>query len=88
MADEPKFIAEIQEDELCVRMLEAGCCMKRPPGTAAQALGALDEEDRASLRRQAIAAINYIRDCINGATMGELMPLPSPTVETGAPHER
>jgi len=58
-------VAEISEAELTCRIIEAAAGMTRPPGTtAAQALAAMDEEDRVRWRRAAVAAMEYWRECI------------------------
>ena len=58
-------IAEIDEFELTVRMIEAAGKMKRPPGkTAREALGASDSETVGSFRRAARAAMLYWQECV------------------------
>jgi hypothetical protein len=65
---EAKYIAPIEEAELAVRLAEARCGLRRPTGsTALQALDAMEEEDRVSWRRAAIAAMEYWRECIENA---------------------
>lgn len=60
------LVGEVDEAELCCRMLEAGNNMKRPAGsTAREALAALDPESRAWLRRQAVAALTYMSECFS-----------------------
>jgi hypothetical protein len=60
------LVSEIDADELAVRIIETLGGMKRPPGnSAAQALAGLPAEDRAAAKRAAVAAMTYIRDCIN-----------------------
>jgi hypothetical protein len=63
-----KLIAPISEAELAVRMCEASNNLKRPPGrTAAQALDAMEDDSRNGWRRAARAAMDYWRECIEGA---------------------
>lgn len=61
-----KFIAQIDEVELAVRMIEARTGLKRPEGaTAAAALAVLDVEEQASWRASARAAMTYWRECVS-----------------------
>jgi len=59
-------VAEIDSDELAVRMLEAMLETKRPAGlTATQALEDVDQSHRDSLRRAVRAAMEYWGECIS-----------------------
>lgn len=67
-----KYIAPIEEAELACRMFEAAGRLRRRLGvTAAQALEALGEEDCASWRRAARAAMDYWRECIAKANTSQ-----------------
>lgn len=60
------LVAEIDGDELAVRILEAMMGARRPVGTtAAQALSISDPQSVVMARRAAEAAARYITECIN-----------------------
>lgn len=66
----PDFIltAEIDLNELIVRMVEGLRGDSRPPGmTAAELIAELDPPVRAILERQAIAAADYVVTCCQHA---------------------
>ena len=62
------FVAEIDFAELTLRIAEAACDFRRPPGRDAAAclaeLRASDPETTASFDRIAKAAAGYITECI------------------------
>lgn len=59
------FVAEIDQRELQVRIMEAILEMKRPEGaTAEQALAGMDADSRDASARAAIRALEYFRECI------------------------
>ena len=67
-------VAEIDEAELLVRMIEAAMGRKRPPGmTALEALshfrehGDISEKVFDSLRQMAEAAMSYVDECVDTA---------------------
>lgn len=58
-------IAEIDQRELQLRLIEAMYRVRRPPGpTLTEALAAMDEEDREMSRAGAVAALEYFQECI------------------------
>lgn len=60
------LIAEIDEAELAVRILEAFLWIKRPPGTTAeQALKTGHITTCNGARNAALAAMKYITECVN-----------------------
>jgi hypothetical protein len=64
-----KYIVAVDEAELIVRMIEAHVEMRRPAGkTARQVLDNHTEPDaRAAWQRSARAAMEFWRECIEGA---------------------
>jgi hypothetical protein len=65
-----KFIAEISEAEMAVRIAEAILGLKRPPGkSAAEAMDAMPEGARDDFLRAARAAILYVRESIEQGTL-------------------
>lgn len=61
-----KFIIELDEAELAVRLLEAAGVMKRPPNrSAAECLDDAPEDMRNQFRRMAQAAIIWFGKCTN-----------------------
>jgi hypothetical protein len=65
------FIAELNADELALRLMQIGIGMTAPPGT--NATKALDEAERTwprgmvtafPFRRMAHASLEYFRECI------------------------
>ena len=64
----PKFVAEMDELELCVRMAEVGCSMKRPPGqTAQEAWAELSKEPMSKIfQAQARAAMLFFQEHLDG----------------------
>jgi hypothetical protein len=65
------FIAEVDADDLALRLMQIGIGMTAPPGT--NATKALDEAERTwpagmatgfPFRRMAHASIEYFRECI------------------------
>lgn len=71
MKPKPSFVAEIDADELAVRMAEAVLRMKRAPGlTPAQAVESMPADWGPAFRRAASAAMEYWQECIaNGQTV-------------------
>jgi hypothetical protein len=60
------LVAEIDQEELAVRMIEAMMGIPRPVGlTATQTLGVGDPETAAMALRASETAIRYITECIN-----------------------
>jgi hypothetical protein len=66
-----KFLGEVSEDELSVRLIEAYAGIRRPAGkTAAQALADMDAQFpgmTVPARRQARAAVQYMAECFANA---------------------
>lgn len=63
-----KYIAEISEGELAIRMAEAAIGMKRPPGKSVQeCLDSFPADWGEAFGRAAKAAMNYWAECIDGA---------------------
>jgi hypothetical protein len=61
-----KFVAEIDEAELVVRMIEAAAGVKRPVGMSAkEALNLGDKVVAEAYTRAAYAAMDYWRECIS-----------------------
>lgn len=64
-----KYIAQINPHELALRMAEAACGFKRPPGKnaeeAMQELIAADEFTGRGFYRAALAAGKYLEEAIN-----------------------
>lgn len=58
------LIAELDAEELAIRMCEASYGLKRPMPSAAHALAAMDDECREGWKRAARAALEYFRECI------------------------
>jgi hypothetical protein len=62
------LIGEVDEAELCCRMLEAAGNMKRPVGaTAREALAGLDPESQKWIKLQARAALTYMAECFQNS---------------------
>lgn len=59
------LIAEIDEAELAVRMIEAGCRLKRPHPDPRVCLAHNDPEDQDIWQRAARAAMLYFQECVN-----------------------
>jgi hypothetical protein len=69
MRERTAFVAEIDPNELAVRMMEAGHGAVRPEGvTAADLIDALEPAMRAPLLRMARAAAEYIAERIGKAS--------------------
>ena len=65
-----KFIAEIDMDELAVRIVGAFIARQAPLELSAkQALDYLEPDDRAAAIRAADAAIKYVRECFDIASL-------------------
>lgn len=63
-----KYIAEISEGELAIRMAEAAIGIKRPPGkTVQECLDSFPADWGDAFGRAAKAAMNYWAECIDGA---------------------
>lgn len=66
------FVAEIDSAELTLRIAEAACDFRRPPGrdaaTCLAELRASDPETTASFDRIAKAAAAYLAECIRRGT--------------------
>jgi hypothetical protein len=63
-----KFIAEISEGELAVRMAEAAIGIKRPPGkNVDECLASFPADWGEAFLRAARAAMNYWGECIDTA---------------------
>lgn len=70
MTDEAKrkFVAQIDEGELAIRMAEAAIGMKRPPGmTQAEVLDAFPTDWGEAFHRAARAAMVYWKECLDAA---------------------
>ena len=64
-----KFIAEIDEAEMAVRIAEAMLKMKRPPGLSAQAaLASMPDGEEENFARAARAAMLYLQECVDNGT--------------------
>lgn len=67
--DIEKYIAELNPHELALRIAEAACHFKRPPGKEAEAcmqeLIAADEFTGRGCYRAALAAAKYLEESIN-----------------------
>jgi hypothetical protein len=59
-----QLLAEIDPAELAIRMCEASYGLKRPMPNAQAALEAMDDDCREGWQRAAIAALEYLRECI------------------------
>jgi hypothetical protein len=67
------FIAELDEAELALRLMECGCAMRRPSGSTRPVRELLDEAAEAwpsgagqfPFGRMARLAIEYFQECIN-----------------------
>ena len=67
------FIAELDEAELALRLMECGCAMRRPLGSEQSSLELLDDAARSWPRaagqfpfgRMARLAIEYFQECVN-----------------------
>lgn len=63
-----KMYGQVDEAELCCRMLEAAQGMRRPEGaTAIEAIAQLDPDSRVWIRKQATAAMIYFMECLNAS---------------------
>lgn len=59
------FIAELDQRELQVRIMEAILRMKRPAGVSPeQLLADMEPQDRDASARGAVAALEYFRECV------------------------
>ena len=63
-----KYVAEINEGELAVRMAEAAIGMKRPPGKSLEeCLASFPADWGEAFLRASRAAMNYWGECIDAA---------------------
>ena len=60
------LVVEMDQQQLAVRLLEAGCQISRPAGaSAADALDNIDGDVREMALRMALAAMQYLTECVN-----------------------
>lgn len=63
-----KYVTEISEGELAIRMAEAAIGIKRPPGKSVQeCLDSFPADWGEAFHRAARAAMEYWAECIDGA---------------------
>ena len=63
-----KYLAEINEGELAIRMAEAAIGIRRPPGkTIQECLDSFPADWGEAFSRAANAAMNYWAECIDSA---------------------
>ena len=68
---EVKLVAMIDEAELAVRLCEANYRIVRPYPDPQHALANMDDDVRVAWQRSARAALDYIGECVNGASFSE-----------------